>query len=131
MRKIVLAACVVSWCVGISFSTSGVRGSESVGAASEAKNVPGQIKVLKNSDVLAAVKARTPDAAIVSTFDRADCEFDISASGLLDLTKNGVSIDVFLSGEYPGDGLPKPVAFPDPPALPCEASVWLCCLSRA
>jgi hypothetical protein len=31
-----------------------------------------------------------------------------------DLTENGVPIDVVLAGEYPGDGLPKPVAFPDP-----------------
>jgi hypothetical protein len=30
------------------------------------------------------------------------------------LTENGVQIDVVLAGEYPGDGLPKPVAFPDP-----------------
>ena len=31
-----------------------------------------------------------------------------------ELTENGVSIDVILAGEYPGDGLPKPVSFPDP-----------------
>ena len=29
-------------------------------------------------------------------------------------TENGVWIDVLLAGEYPGDGKPKPVAFPDP-----------------
>jgi hypothetical protein len=29
-------------------------------------------------------------------------------------TQNNVTIDVVLSGEYPGDGLPKPVVFPDP-----------------
>lgn len=29
-------------------------------------------------------------------------------------TENGVPIDVVLTGEYPGDGRPKPVAFPDP-----------------
>jgi hypothetical protein len=29
-------------------------------------------------------------------------------------TENGVMIDVVLAGEYPGDGRPKPVAFPDP-----------------
>ncbi len=33
-----------------------------------------------------------------------------------------VPIDVVLSGEYPGDGLPKPVAFPDP-ADPADAAV--------
>jgi hypothetical protein len=29
-------------------------------------------------------------------------------------TENGVPIDFILTGDYPGDGLPKPVAFPDP-----------------
>jgi hypothetical protein len=35
------------------------------------------------------------------------------SKGLRD-TENGVTIDVVLAGEYPGDGLPKPVVFPDP-----------------
>jgi hypothetical protein len=34
-------------------------------------------------------------------------------------TRDGVRIDVIASGEYPGDGKPKPVRFPDP----LEASV--------
>jgi hypothetical protein len=29
-------------------------------------------------------------------------------------TETGVRIDLVTTGEYPGDGLPKPVAFPDP-----------------
>jgi hypothetical protein len=29
-------------------------------------------------------------------------------------TENGVAIDVLIAGEFPGDGTPKPVAFPDP-----------------
>jgi len=33
--------------------------------------------------------------------------------GLRD-TEAGVTVDVVLTGEYPGDGKPKPVAFPDP-----------------
>jgi hypothetical protein len=33
--------------------------------------------------------------------------------GLRD-TEHGVPIDVLLAGEYPGDGRPKPVQFPDP-----------------
>lgn len=35
------------------------------------------------------------------------------SKGLRD-TEHGVPIDIVLAGEYPGDGLPKPVAFPDP-----------------
>jgi len=35
------------------------------------------------------------------------------SKGLRD-TENGVAIDIVLAGEYPGDGLPKPVVFPDP-----------------
>jgi hypothetical protein len=29
-------------------------------------------------------------------------------------TETGVRIEIMTAGEYPGDGLPKPVAFPDP-----------------
>jgi hypothetical protein len=29
-------------------------------------------------------------------------------------TANNVKVDVLVTGEYPGDGLPKPVSFPDP-----------------
>jgi hypothetical protein len=35
--------------------------------------------------------------------------------GLRD-TRHGVAIDVVLAGDFPGDGRPKPVAFPDPAA---------------
>jgi len=31
-------------------------------------------------------------------------------------TETGVRVEVVTTGEYPGDGLPKPVAFPDPAA---------------
>ena len=31
-------------------------------------------------------------------------------------TQTGVRIEIVTTGEYPGDGLPKPVAFPDPAA---------------
>jgi hypothetical protein len=34
-------------------------------------------------------------------------------------TRDGVSIEVLTSGEYPGDGKPKPVSFP----VPAEASI--------
>jgi hypothetical protein len=32
-------------------------------------------------------------------------------------TIHGVNIDVLLTGEYPGDGQPKPVAFPEPASV--------------
>jgi hypothetical protein len=35
------------------------------------------------------------------------------SKGLRD-TENNVTIDVLIAGDFPGDGLPKPVAFPDP-----------------
>ena len=35
------------------------------------------------------------------------------SKGLRD-TEHGVAIDVLLAGEFPGDGKPKPVRFPDP-----------------
>ncbi len=38
------------------------------------------------------------------------------SKGLKD-TENGVMIDVLLAGDYPGDGLPKPVVFPAPAAV--------------
>ncbi len=31
-------------------------------------------------------------------------------------TENGVPINVLIAGQYPGDGLPKPMVFPDPVA---------------
>src|SRR5207247_9772336 len=37
-------------------------------------------------------------------------------------TENGVNIDVVLAGEYPGDGKPKPVAFPDPATAAIEGA---------
>jgi hypothetical protein len=33
-------------------------------------------------------------------------------------TDTGVSIDFLIAGEFPGDGLPKPVRFPDPGSMP-------------
>lgn len=35
-------------------------------------------------------------------------------------TRGGVPVEVRLAGEYPGDGLPKPVSFPDPAAASVE-----------
>jgi hypothetical protein len=37
-------------------------------------------------------------------------------------TEHGVGIDVVLAGDYPGDGKPKPVAFPDPGTAAIEGA---------
>jgi hypothetical protein len=34
--------------------------------------------------------------------------------------ETGVSIDFLIAGDYPGDGRPKPVRFPDPASIPKE-----------
>ena len=54
---------------------------------------------------LAALKARVLGLGYVERFP--------GSKGLRD-TENNVAIDVLLTGEYPGDGKPKPVSFPDP-----------------
>lgn len=46
-------------------------------------------------------------------------------------TETGVTIDVATSGEYPGDGKPKPVAFPDPRNARFERDgLWLITLEK-
>lgn len=37
-------------------------------------------------------------------------------------TQTGVRIDFLIAGDYPGDGKPKPVAFPDPAAGPSSVA---------
>ena len=35
-------------------------------------------------------------------------------------TSTGVSVEIIVTGEYPGDGKPKPVSFPDPAVVSVE-----------
>ena len=48
-------------------------------------------------------------------------EKSAGSRGLRD-TENDVPIDVVISGEFPGDGKPKPVAFPDPATQATEGA---------
>lgn len=48
------------------------------------------------------------------------------SKGLRD-AENNVPIDVIIAGEYPGDGQPKPIAFPDP-AVTAERGARVCLL---
>lgn len=43
------------------------------------------------------------------------------SKGLRD-TESGVAIDVLIAGDYPGDGKPKPVCFPDPAAAAAKGA---------
>src|SRR5262245_46512839 len=48
-------------------------------------------------------------------------------------TETGVRIEIITTGEYPGDGLPKPVTFPDPmgPGVAQEIEgVWVITLEK-
>jgi hypothetical protein len=63
------------------------------------------VGVLLAAEGLRALKAEVLGRGYVEKFP--------GSRGLRD-TEAGVNIDVVLAGEYPGDGKPKPVVFPDP-----------------
>ena len=63
------------------------------------------VDVLLTADGLQRFKAAWLGRGYVEKFP--------GSRGLRD-TENGVGIDVLIAGEYPGDGKPKPVRFPDP-----------------
>jgi hypothetical protein len=63
------------------------------------------VDVLLTAEGLAAFKAAALGRGYVEKFP--------GSSGVRD-TEHDVAIDVVLAGGYPGDGQPKPVAFPDP-----------------
>jgi len=69
------------------------------------RRVTVDVDVLLTREGLERFKARRLGHGYVERF--------AGSSGMRD-TENGVSIDVLVTGDYPGDGLPKPVAFPDP-----------------
>ena len=69
------------------------------------RRVTVDVDLLLTPEGLAAFKAKHLGLGYVLKFP--------GSKGIRD-TENGVPIDVVLAGEYPGDGLPKPVAFPDP-----------------
>jgi hypothetical protein len=76
-----------------------------------ALNEYGYERVTRDVDLLLT---REGLAAFKQAFlGRGDVEKFPASKGLRD-TRNNVTIDVLLTGEFPGDGLPKPVSFPDP-----------------
>ncbi len=80
-----------------------------------ALNVHGHRRVTTDVDVIVAADARRRihellvGSGFLPPFEK--------SRNLRD-TLNGVRIDLVLAGEFPGDGKPKPVAFPDPSQEP-------------
>jgi hypothetical protein len=69
------------------------------------RRVTVDVDVLLTAEGLTRLKQRALGRGYVETFP--------GSRGLRD-TEHNVSIDVLVAGEYPGDGKPKPVSFPDP-----------------
>jgi hypothetical protein len=69
------------------------------------RRVTVDVDVLLTREGLSALKQEVVGRGYVEKFP--------GSRGLRD-TEAGVTVDVVLAGEYPGDGKPKPVAFPDP-----------------
>jgi hypothetical protein len=69
------------------------------------RRVTVDVDVLLTAEGLAAFKASTLGRGYVEKFP--------GSRGFRD-PEHGVDIDVVLAGSYPGDGRPKPVAFPNP-----------------
>ncbi|MGQ0734022.1 MAG: hypothetical protein ACT4QD_10235 [Acidobacteriota bacterium] len=63
------------------------------------------VDVLLTPEGLATFKAHMPGRGYVEKFS--------GSRGVRDV-EHGIDIDIVLTGMYPGDGKPKPVAFPDP-----------------
>jgi hypothetical protein len=69
------------------------------------RRVTTDVDVLLTAAGLAELKARWLGRGYVEKFP--------GSKGLRD-PENGVNIDILIAGDYPGDGKPKPVRFPDP-----------------
>jgi len=69
------------------------------------RRVTVDVDLLLSREGLGAFKAKFLGRGYVEKFP--------GSKGMRDV-ENGVDIDVVLAGDYPGDGKPKPVRFPDP-----------------
>lgn len=87
------------------------------------RRVTTDVDVLLTQEGLATLKERGLGRGYLEKFP--------GSKGLRD-TEHGVTIDILIAGDYPGDGKPKPVRFPDPAAVairgPHGAFLPLTCL---
>ena len=72
------------------------------------QRVTSHVEVLLTREGLAELKLRAVGRGYLEKFP--------GSKGLRD-TENNITIDVLITGDYPGDGKPKPVVFPDPRAV--------------
>ena len=86
---------------GISYAIAGAMALNAYGY----ERVTVDVDVLLTREGLAKFKARH--------LGRGYSEKFAGSRGFRD-TEHGVNVDVLVTGEFPGDGKPKPVAFPDP-----------------
>jgi len=82
------------------------------------RRVTVDVNVILTKEGLDAFKARFLGRGYVEKFP--------GSKGLRD-ADTGVAIDILIAGQYPGDGLVKPVAFPDPATVAerQEGVAWL------
>jgi hypothetical protein len=86
---------------GIAYAIAGAMALNEYGY----RRATADVDVLLTKSGLAALKAQVLGRGYLEKF--------AGSKGLRD-TENNVVIDVLLAGDYPGDGVAKPVCFPDP-----------------
>jgi hypothetical protein len=87
--------------VGVPYAIAGAMALNEYGY----RRATTDVDVLLTADGLARFKARWLGRGYVEKFP--------GSRGLRD-TEHNVTVDVLITGDYPGDGKPKPVRFPDP-----------------
>ena len=87
--------------LGIPYAIAGAMALNAYGY----ERVTTDVDVILTSEGLATFKQRKLGLGYVERF--------AGSRGLRDTTL-GVDIDVLIAGDFPGDGKPKPIAFPDP-----------------
>ena len=90
--------------IGVPFAIAGAMAANAHGH----KHTTADVAVLLHSEGLKAFKARWSGLGWIDLFE--------GSKGFRD-TRNNVKVDVLLAGQYPGDGRPKPVAFPAPESV--------------
>jgi hypothetical protein len=97
---------------GIPYAIAGAMALNAYGY----RRVTTDVDVLLTPEGLAAFKAKHLGRGWVERFP--------GSKGMRD-TEHGVKIDILLTGDYPGDGKPKPVCFPNPSVAVRGESVML------